>query len=53
MPGLINWDGGQEFIDEIGFVLFERKGHESKMDPTGEIKFTMPKKIEIIDKART
>ena len=43
----------QEFIDEVGFVLFERKGHESKMDPDGEFKFTMPKNIKIIDKART
>ena len=53
LPGLVKWDNGQEFIDEVGFVLFERKGHESKMDPDGEFKFTMPKNIKIIDKART
>lgn len=53
LPGLAQWDDGDKFIDEIGFVLFERKGHEEKMDPDGEIKFTMPKKIEIIDKSRT
>lgn len=34
-------------------MLFERKGHEEKMNPDGEIKFTMPKKIKIIDKSRT
>lgn len=53
LPGLASWDDGDKFIKEIGFVLFERKGHEEKMDPDGEIKFTMPSKIEIIDKSRT
>ena len=53
MPGLVKWDDGDKFIEEFGFVLFERKGHEDKMNPDGAIKFTMPKTIEIIDKARS
>lgn len=53
LPGLVKWDGGQQFIEEVGFVLFERKGHEDKMNPDGEIKFQMPNKVMIIDKTRT
>ena len=53
LPGLVKWDGGQRFIEEVGFVLFERKGHEDKMNPDGEIKFQMPNKVMIIDKTRT
>ena len=50
LPGLVNWDGGTSFITECGFVLFERKGHEDKMNPDGENPFQMPDKIEIINK---
>ena len=28
IPGLIQWDNGQELIDEINFVIFDRKGYE-------------------------
>lgn len=53
LPGLVKWDGGQQFIEEVGFVLFERKGHEDKMNPDGEVKFQMPNKVMIIDRTRT
>lgn len=49
LPGLVHWDGGENFIKECGFVLFERKGHEDKMDPNGANPFMMPPKIEIIN----
>ena len=39
LPGLVKWDGGKAFIEECGFVLFERKGHEDKMDPHGKNPF--------------
>lgn len=32
VPGLINWDEGQALIDEINFILFERKGYEHILD---------------------
>ena len=32
IPGLIKWDGGQNFIDEVNFVVFERKGYEHILD---------------------
>ena len=32
IPGLIKWDGGQNFIDEVNFVIFERKGYEYVLD---------------------
>ena len=50
LPGLVNWDEGERFIKECGFVVFERKGHEKNMDPNGEKPYTMPSKIEIIEK---
>lgn len=53
LPGLAKWDGGDNFVNECGFVLFERKGHEDKMDPDGEQKFTMPPKIEVIAKEKS
>lgn len=53
VPGLTHWDGGENFVNEIGFVLFERKGHEDKMNPDGPTKFTMPPKIEVIDKEKS
>ena len=28
IPGLIKWDEGQKLIDEINFIVFERKGYE-------------------------
>ena len=36
IPGLITWDEGQKLIDEINFVIFERKGYESVLDPNSE-----------------
>ena len=53
LPGLVHWDDGEKFITECGFVIFERKGHESNMDPNGPIKFTMPSKIETIEKEKS
>ena len=50
LPGLVHWDHGEKFISECGFVLFERKGHEDKMNPDGANPFKMPEKIEIINK---
>ena len=32
IPGLIEWDNGQELIDEINFIVFERKGFENNFD---------------------
>lgn len=53
LPGLVKWDGGENFINDCGFVIFERKGHEGNMDPNGPIKFTMPSKIETIEKEQS
>ena len=34
IPTLINWDEGQKMIDEINYIIFERKGYEDIMDIT-------------------
>ena len=36
IPTLISWDNGQELIDEVNFIVFERKGYESVLDETVE-----------------
>ena len=32
IPSLIQWDEGQALIDEINFIIFERKGYEDILD---------------------
>ena len=44
IPGLIEWDEGQKMIDEINYIVFERKGFESNLD--GD--YQMPKNMEIL-----
>lgn len=48
VPSLIKWDGGQKFIDEVNFIIFERKGYESVLDPKVEKDFQMPKNYKTI-----
>lgn len=36
IPGLINWDEGQKMVDEINYIVFERKGYEYILDPSVE-----------------
>ena len=33
LPGLHTWDNGQELVEEINFIVFERKGYEQTLDP--------------------
>jgi len=50
LPWLVNWDEGEKLVEEIGFIVIERGGHEEKMDPNNAQKpFKMPKTFEIID----
>ena len=43
IPTLINWDEGQKMIDEINYIVFERKGYEDIMDLTKKKDYQMPK----------
>ena len=45
VPDLIKWDKGQEMIDEINYILFERKGYEYILDENVEKTFQIPKNI--------
>ena len=48
IPGLITWDNGQELIDEVNFVVFERKGYESVLDESTPKEYQMPKSMEVL-----
>ena len=48
IPTLISWDNGQELIDEVNFIVFERKGYESVLDPKVEHSYQMPKSMEVL-----
>ena len=48
IPGLINWDNGQELIDEINFILFDRKGYEHILDDSIQKTYQIPKNIVAI-----
>ena len=39
VPDLIKWDNGQEMIDEVNYILFERKGFEYILDENVEKSF--------------
>ena len=39
VPDLIKWDNGQEMIDEVNYILFERKGFEYILDENVEKTF--------------
>lgn len=43
VPGLNKWDGGASFLEEIKFVIFERKGYEHVFDQTKQKDYQMPK----------
>ena len=48
IPTLISWDNGQELIDEVNFIVFERKGYESVLDETVEKDYQLPKCMEVL-----
>lgn len=48
VPGLVKWDGGQKFLDEVKFIIFERKGYEHILDPSTKKDYSMPKYYEKI-----
>ena len=43
IPNLIEWDEGQKLIDEIRFIVFERKGFEHILDESIPKSYQMPK----------
>jgi nicotinic acid mononucleotide adenylyltransferase len=47
IPGLINWDNGQEMIDECNFTVFERKGYESVLNGLKK-EYQMPKCMMVL-----
>ena len=48
IPGLITWDEGQKLIDEVKFIVFERKGYEHILDEKVEKEYLMPKHYVVI-----
>ena len=47
IPTLLKWDNGQELVDEMNFLVFERKGYEHILD--GEKKdYPLPRSFKAI-----
>jgi nicotinic acid mononucleotide adenylyltransferase len=48
IPGLKKWDNGQQLLDEINFIIFDRKGFEDVLNTKVKKDYQMPKSYEVL-----